>query len=165
MPYCQFMQVVLDSLDLAQAERKLCAQALNQAGTIIEAASLLGITRHALKRRITKHRIAWPPPEGTPEVRPVPMQQTHDYPTRLATSHQDPRMLRAAHRSNAPMAVPPMQTPPRHNPPTPPMAQHNYDRRPPMDNNSRLRPAPPHQHGMPNMPNMMAHPDLRKFDR
>jgi len=56
------MLVVLDSLDLATAERKLCSEALHAAGSIVEAANLLGITRHALKRRIVKHRIAWPPP-------------------------------------------------------------------------------------------------------
>lgn len=55
------MHVILESLDLAAAERRLCIEALHHAGTIIDAASLLGITRHALKRRITKHNIMWPP--------------------------------------------------------------------------------------------------------
>lgn len=50
----------LDSLNLEAAERTLCVEALNAAGTIIEAAALLGVTRHALKRRIIKHRIEWP---------------------------------------------------------------------------------------------------------
>ena len=54
------MPIVLESLNLADAERKLCEQALNAAGSIVEAANLLGITRHALKRRIIKHRIEWP---------------------------------------------------------------------------------------------------------
>ena len=58
------MHVVLDSLDLAEAERRLCLEALSHAGTIVEAANLLGITRHALKRRITKHRISWPLPNN-----------------------------------------------------------------------------------------------------
>ncbi|MCB9567014.1 MAG: hypothetical protein H6710_07360 [Myxococcales bacterium] len=50
----------LDSLNLEAAERTLCVEALNAAGTIIEAAALLGVTRHALKRRIIKHKIEWP---------------------------------------------------------------------------------------------------------
>ncbi len=55
------MSVVLESLNLADAERKLCEEALRSGGSIVEAASLLGITRHALKRRIIKHQIEWPP--------------------------------------------------------------------------------------------------------
>jgi DNA-binding NtrC family response regulator len=35
-------------------------EALATAGSIVEAAQLLGVTRHALKRRIIKHRIEWP---------------------------------------------------------------------------------------------------------
>ncbi len=54
------MAVVLKTLDLAEAERVLCEEALRSAGTIVEAARLLGITRHALKRRITRHGIEWP---------------------------------------------------------------------------------------------------------
>ncbi len=53
--------IVLDSYDLAAAERQLCTAALNAAGGIVPAAQLLGVTRHALKRRIIKHRIEWPP--------------------------------------------------------------------------------------------------------
>jgi len=55
------MSIVLESLNLAQAERKLCEAALDTGGSIVEAATLLGITRHALKRRIIKHEIQWPP--------------------------------------------------------------------------------------------------------
>lgn len=33
---------------------------LDTAGNIVEAAKLLGVTRHALKRRIVKHNIVWP---------------------------------------------------------------------------------------------------------
>jgi transcriptional regulator with GAF, ATPase, and Fis domain len=51
--------IVLDSLDLCAAERRLVASALTQAGSLVAAARLLGITRHALKRRIAKHRIDW----------------------------------------------------------------------------------------------------------
>jgi DNA-binding NtrC family response regulator len=47
-------------LNLRRAERMLCQTALARGGSIVEAAQLLGITRHALKRRMTKHRIAWP---------------------------------------------------------------------------------------------------------
>lgn len=53
------MQIVLDNLNLATAERTLCEVALHTAGSIFEAAKLLGITRHALKRRIIKHNIRW----------------------------------------------------------------------------------------------------------
>lgn len=50
----------LDTFDLAAAERQLCTEALRVAGGSINvAASMLGITRHALRRRITKHRITW----------------------------------------------------------------------------------------------------------
>lgn len=56
------MPIVLDNLNLSDAERKLCEEALVAAGSIVEAANLLGITRHALKRRIVKHQIEWPKP-------------------------------------------------------------------------------------------------------
>lgn len=53
------MPIALDTLNLADAERKLCEEALRSGGSIVEAANLLGITRHALKRRIIKHGIRW----------------------------------------------------------------------------------------------------------
>lgn len=53
------MQLVLDNYNLTSAERFLCETALHAAGSIVEAAKLLGITRHALKRRIIKHNIRW----------------------------------------------------------------------------------------------------------
>ncbi len=56
------MPVVIESLNLSSAEHRLCEEALKQAGSIVDAANLLGITRHALKRRIVKHHIAWPRP-------------------------------------------------------------------------------------------------------
>lgn len=59
------MPIVLDNLNLADAERKLCEEALVAGGSIVEAANLLGITRHALKRRIVKHQIEWPKPRAT----------------------------------------------------------------------------------------------------
>jgi DNA-binding NtrC family response regulator len=54
------MPILLEDLNLHNAERMLCEQALRKAGSIVEAAQLLGITRHALKRRMIKHRIDWP---------------------------------------------------------------------------------------------------------
>jgi DNA-binding NtrC family response regulator len=59
------MQIVLDSFNLNTAERLLCETALHTAGNIVEAAQFLGITRHALKRRIVKHDIRWPRPTTT----------------------------------------------------------------------------------------------------
>jgi hypothetical protein len=58
--YLVAMRLFLEDLNLNAAERLLCVEALNAAGSIVEAAQLLGITRHALKRRIIKHRIEWP---------------------------------------------------------------------------------------------------------
>ena len=49
---------------LSAAERQLCVQALDETRSIVRAAEHLGITRHALKRRIVKYRIPWPPAEG-----------------------------------------------------------------------------------------------------
>ena len=51
--------IVLDNFNLHAAERLLCEHALVAAGSIVEAAKLLAITRHALKRRIIKHNIRW----------------------------------------------------------------------------------------------------------
>lgn len=49
----------LDTFNLHTAERLLCTEALRTAGTIRDAAVLLGITRHALMRRMLKHGIRW----------------------------------------------------------------------------------------------------------
>jgi len=46
--------IILEDFNLAAAERRLCVEALGLAGNIVGAAQLLGITRHALKRRIIK---------------------------------------------------------------------------------------------------------------
>ena len=54
------MPILLEDLNLRTAERTLCETALEKAGSIVEAAQLLGITRHALKRRMIKHHIEWP---------------------------------------------------------------------------------------------------------
>lgn len=51
--------IALDDLNLEAAERRLCVEALGLAGNIVGAARLLGITRHALKRRIIKLEIRW----------------------------------------------------------------------------------------------------------
>jgi DNA-binding NtrC family response regulator len=56
------MSITIPDLNLKAAERMLCERALHAGGSIVEAAQLLGITRHALKRRIVKYRIHWPPP-------------------------------------------------------------------------------------------------------
>jgi DNA-binding NtrC family response regulator len=69
------MPIALDTLNLAEAERKLCEEALRSAGSIVEAANLLGITRHALKRRIVKHQIEWPRPRVPTMQRSVEVQR------------------------------------------------------------------------------------------
>lgn len=63
------------SYNLNAAEQLLCTEALLRAGNIVDAARLLGITRHALKRRIIKHNIPWPRPKvqsNLQEVKPKP---------------------------------------------------------------------------------------------
>ncbi len=65
------MQLVLEDLNLANAERRLCLEALTTAGNIVGASALLGITRHAMKRRIIKMRIDWPSRRGYQSVATV----------------------------------------------------------------------------------------------
>lgn len=48
-----------DTYNLQTIERTAIEIALNTAGSIAEAAKLLGLTRHAVKRRIVKHGIRW----------------------------------------------------------------------------------------------------------
>jgi len=80
--YPLVMPILLEDLNLRKAERLLCQQALDRAGSIVEAAQLLGITRHALKRRMIKHRIEWPPvPQANPISTGVPMVRDHRPPT------------------------------------------------------------------------------------
>lgn len=58
-------------VQLDQAERLLCVAALRREGGIIAAARSLGISRHALKRRMIKHEIHYRPTLSvgeTPEV-------------------------------------------------------------------------------------------------
>lgn len=45
----------------------LVSATMTVAGAIVPAAKLLRMTRHALKRRIIKHRIEWPPTGGGQE--------------------------------------------------------------------------------------------------
>ncbi len=62
------MRLELKDWNLNAAERLMCIEALATTGSIVEAAKLLGITRHALKRRIIKHNIAWPNEAEAAEV-------------------------------------------------------------------------------------------------
>lgn len=52
--------IILEDFNLEAAERRLCVEALDFATNIVGAAQILGITRHALKRRILKLGIEWP---------------------------------------------------------------------------------------------------------
>ena len=62
-------KLILEDFNLEAAERRLCVATLDLAGNIVGAAQLLGITRHALKRRMIKLRIDRPqPPAASPEV-------------------------------------------------------------------------------------------------
>lgn len=54
------MRLVLEDWNLAATERLLCVKALATTGSFVEAAQLLGCTRHHLKRLIIKHHIEWP---------------------------------------------------------------------------------------------------------
>lgn len=56
--------MILEDFNLENAERRMCVEALTRAGNIVGAANLLGITRHALKRRIVKLGIEWPRRSG-----------------------------------------------------------------------------------------------------
>ncbi len=52
-------QIIIEAFNLEAAERRLCVEALTLTGNIVGAAKILGITRHALKRRIIKLGIEW----------------------------------------------------------------------------------------------------------
>lgn len=54
------MKIVLDNYNVAAAERMIIEAALVEGGSIIEAARLTGLTRHALKRRMIKYGIRKP---------------------------------------------------------------------------------------------------------
>ncbi len=63
--------LILEDFNLEAAERRLCVATLDRAGNIVGAAQLLGITRHALKRRMIKLHIDRPrTASATPEVSP-----------------------------------------------------------------------------------------------
>lgn len=64
-------QIVLENFNLEAAERRLCVETLALTGSIVGAAQILGITRHALKRRIIKLGIAYTRVGLTP-VLPAP---------------------------------------------------------------------------------------------
>lgn len=49
--------ITLPNLQFLAAERLLLEEALRRGGSIADAAKLLGLTRHATKRRIIKHGI------------------------------------------------------------------------------------------------------------
>lgn len=53
--------IKLKNLNLNDTEALLCREALIRTNSLIEAAELLGINRHALRRLITKHDINWQP--------------------------------------------------------------------------------------------------------
>jgi hypothetical protein len=73
------MPILLEDLNLRKAELLLCQNALSRAGSIMEAAQLLGITRHALKRRMVKHRLE--APRETAAGNGVPVARDHRPPT------------------------------------------------------------------------------------
>lgn len=58
------LPIIVETYNLNASERLLCSSALNTSGGIVEAAKLLGISRHALKRRIIKLNIEWPKKSG-----------------------------------------------------------------------------------------------------
>jgi hypothetical protein len=81
------MPILLEDLNLRKAERMLCTTALQKTGSIVEAAQLLGITRHALKRRMTKHRIEWPQASAQLDSREHRVSPPADAPTSLGIHH------------------------------------------------------------------------------
>lgn len=58
-------KLILEDFNLEAAERRLCVATLELTGNIVGAARLLGITRHALKRRMIKLRIDRPQAPST----------------------------------------------------------------------------------------------------
>jgi transposase-like protein len=74
------MRLDLDTYNLTAAERLICELALDAAGSIVEAAKLLGVTRHALKRRIIKHNIRWTRDGGRIATVTVPPTSERDQP-------------------------------------------------------------------------------------
>jgi hypothetical protein len=64
-------KLILEDFNLEAAERRLCIATLEAAGNIVGAAQLLGITRHALKRRMIKLRIDRPGNRVRPDSKPA----------------------------------------------------------------------------------------------
>ena len=62
------LKLSLEDFNLEAAERRLCIATLELAGNIVCAAQMLGITRHALKRRMIKLRIDRPQAPSTEPV-------------------------------------------------------------------------------------------------
>ena len=54
------MKVMLENLNLMEAEKKLCEVAMEVAGDTKAAAKLLGINRHTLGRRLKRHGLPSP---------------------------------------------------------------------------------------------------------
>lgn len=54
------MQIPLEDLNIANAERKLCAEALQYSATLDEAAQRLGCTTKRLVRLLAKHNLKAP---------------------------------------------------------------------------------------------------------
>lgn len=54
------MRILLEDYNLNSAERLLCEHALDATGKIVDAAELLGVSRHTVARKIIKHKIVWP---------------------------------------------------------------------------------------------------------
>lgn len=51
--------IVLDDLNLHNAERTLIEVAADRAHSMSKAAELLGVTRHAFRRRMARHGLQW----------------------------------------------------------------------------------------------------------
>lgn len=52
------------SYNLALVERETIEAALAEAGSLVMAAQLLGVTRHSLRRRLQKYGLQWEPRGG-----------------------------------------------------------------------------------------------------
>lgn len=52
-------RIAIDTFNLDTVERRLCELALANTGSLGKAAEALGISRHALRRRIIAHKIDW----------------------------------------------------------------------------------------------------------
>ncbi|HMV67590.1 MAG TPA: hypothetical protein PKA64_12125 [Myxococcota bacterium] len=63
----------LPTFNLNTLERLAIEQACAASASLVEAAKLVGLTRHALKRRLIKHNIRpkWPLPHNAPKSAPA----------------------------------------------------------------------------------------------